>query len=454
MSRVVRSSKYRHAFGAVAKKEDCYDDLRITRTAWDSNYICANPSYFAVICESGGGGAMAVIPWSMKGKVDPKLPLVAGHKGAILDIDFNPFNDNLIASVSEDCTAKIWGIPEGGLKENLNEPLQTLNGHRRKVGTVQFNQVANNILATSSADFSIKVWDIEKGKDVFSCESQHTDIIQSVDWNSTGSLLASSCKDKKVRVIDPRQNSVVAEAEAHVGIKGSRICWIEDKEGTNKRMFSVGFSKTSEREFAIWDLKNLKEPILKQNVDSASGLLMPFYDRDTSVLFLAGKGDGNIRYYEIVDEAPYIHYLTEFKSATPQRGMALMPKRGVNVSDCEIVRILKVSTKMMEPISFQVPRKSDLFQADIFPDCFAGEPALTGEQWVAGETAKAKTASLEKGFVKKESAAFNPTVQQEEKQLSEKELREENEKLKNRVAYLEAEIIKRDAKIKDMESKQ
>jgi len=331
--------------------------------------------------------------------------------------------------------------------------LQTLNGHRRKVGTVQFNLVANNILATSSADFSVKIWDIEKGKDVFSCDSQHTDIIQSVDWNSTGSLLATSCKDKKLRILDPRQNSVVAEAEAHPGVKGSRVCWIEDTAGNNKRMFSVGFSKTSEREFAIWDMKNFSQPLVKQNVDSASGLLMPFFDRDTNVLFLAGKGDGNIRYYEIVDEAPYIHYLTEFKSATPQRGMAMMPKRGVNVADCEIVKILKISTKMMEPISFQVPRKSDLFQADIFPDCFAGEPALTTEQWVGGENAQQKTVSLEKGFVKKESAAFNPIVQQEEKPLSEKELREENDKLKNRVAYLEAEIIKKDAKIKELEAK-
>ncbi len=210
MSKVVRSSKYRHVFGTVAKKEDCYDDLRITRTAWDSNYITANPSYFAVIWEAGGGGALAVVPWSMKGKVDPKLPLIAGHKGAVLDIDFNPFNDNLIASASEDCSGKIWGIPEGGLKEHMNEPLQTLTGHRRKVGTVQFNLVANNILATSSADFSVKVWDIEKGKDVFSNDGQHTDIIQSVDWNPTGSLLASSAKDKKIRIIDPRQKTVVS----------------------------------------------------------------------------------------------------------------------------------------------------------------------------------------------------------------------------------------------------
>lgn len=448
MSRVVRSSKYRHVFGTVNKKEDCYDDLRITKTAWDSNYICANPSYFSVIWDSGGGGAFAVIPWSMSGKVDPKTPLVAGHKGAVLDIDFNPFNDNLIASVSEDCTVKVWGIPEGGLKENLTEPLQTLNGHRRKVGTVGFNVVANNILATSSADFSVKVWDIEKGKDVCSIDGQHTDIINSVDWNGNGSLLASVAKDKKVRLLDPRQTKVVAEAECHQGVKGSRVCFL-----SGDKFITVGFSKTSEREYYLWDSKDLSKPLTKQTIDTSAGLIMPFFDRDTNVLFLAGKGDGNIRYYEIVDEAPYIHYLSEFKSSTPQRGMAMLPKRGVSVSDCEIVRLLKLGTKIMEPISFQVPRKSDIFQPDLFPDCFSGEPALTSEQWLSGENAEAKTRSLEGGFVKKESVAFNPVQQVQEKPLSDKEMKEELEKLKNRVAYLEAEIIKRDAKIKELESK-
>lgn len=119
----------------------------------------------------------------------------------------------------------------------------------------------------------------------------------------------------------------------------------------------MGFSRNSEREFFLWDPKDMSKHLLRQGVDSASGLLMPFYDNDTSVLFLAGKGDGNIRYYEVVDESPYIHYLSEFKSNTPQRGMTMVPKRGVNVSENEIVKMLKLSTKCMEPISFQVPRK-------------------------------------------------------------------------------------------------
>jgi len=326
MSRFVRSSKFRHVFGAVAKKEECYDDLRITRAAWDSNYAAASPLYFAVLYESGGGGSFIVLPYSQSGKVDPKSPQVTGHKGVVLDIDFNPFNDSLIASVSEDGTAKIWGIPEGGLKENMVEPLQTLSGHKRKVGSAKFSPTANNILATTSTDYSVKIWDIEKGKDVLSVDGQHADIIQSADWNRNGSLIATSSKDKKIRVVDPRQRKIAQEVEGHQGIKGSRVIYL----GSDK-LFSCGFSKNSEREYAIWDARNLGNKLTANTcVDSASGLLMPFYDEDTKVLFLGGKGDGNIRYYEIVDDATGIYYLTEFKSATPQRGLCMVPKRAVN----------------------------------------------------------------------------------------------------------------------------
>ena len=46
------------------------------------------------------------------------------------DIKWNPFNDNIIASGSEDCTVKLWYIPDGGLATDLNEFLIELYGHR------------------------------------------------------------------------------------------------------------------------------------------------------------------------------------------------------------------------------------------------------------------------------------------------------------------------------------
>lgn len=53
---------------------------------------------------------------------------------------------------------------------------------------------------------------------------------------------------------------------------------------------------------------------------------------------LALQGDSSIRYFEITDEPPFVHYLNTFGSKEPQRGMGFMPKRGLDVSKCEIAR--------------------------------------------------------------------------------------------------------------------
>lgn len=41
------------------------------------------------------------------GRVDKNYPLVVGHSGPVLDIDWCPHNDNILASCSEDTTAMV-----------------------------------------------------------------------------------------------------------------------------------------------------------------------------------------------------------------------------------------------------------------------------------------------------------------------------------------------------------
>jgi len=446
MSKVVRSSKYRHVFGTAAKKENTYDGLKPSRSAWDSNKVTSSSKFIGVIWDASGGGAFAVLNVTNKGKLGT-LPLVAGHTAEVLDIEFNPHNDSIIASTSEDGYAKVWRIPDGGLTSTMTDPVQSLSGHKRKVGTLNWNPLAKNVLATTSADFTVKIWDVETGQaknDI----SGHADIIQSSAWDYLGNQYATASKDKKVRVIDPRSNSVVHEVEAHAGIKGMRTTFL----GRRNKLFTMGFSKISERQFSLWDPRTMDKPLHTENIDTAAGILMPFYDNDTSVLFLAGKGDGNIRYYELVDDAPYIYFLSEYKSATPQRGMGWVAKTNVDTSTCEIARLLKVTATAVEPISFNVPRKSDIFQDDLYPPTYSGEPSLTAAEWFSGKNAtEPKTVSLAPGYVpvKKSDTEFK-TVVSDTKPLSQNELQAENAKQKQRIAYLEAELAKRDAKIKEL----
>jgi coronin-1B/1C/6 len=154
-----------------------------------------------------------------------------------------------------------------------------------KVGHVLFHPVAENVLASASTDLTIKLWDIEKGVERQEITG-HTEIIQSIAWNYNGSLMATTCRDKKLRVFDVRANKVVQEGPGHQGIKGSRVVWM----GETDRLATTGFSRMSDRQLNLWDATNLAKPIKSEFLDTSSGVLMPFYDADTKMLYLAGKG--------------------------------------------------------------------------------------------------------------------------------------------------------------------
>jgi len=424
----------------------------MTKSAWDSNWVTASSKWVAVAWQTAGGGAVGILDATKPGKVEPtQVPLVSGHKGAVLDLEFDPFNDNILATCSEDCTAKLWRIPDQGLAAGaqLTQDEQTLKGHKRKVGIVKFHPIVENVIATAGQDYEVKVWDIETG----SCKNTtvgHTNLIQSMDWNYNGSLLCTNAKDKKVRIIDPRQQAIAAEGNSHVGVKGGRALWL----GKHDKVVTVGFGTGASREFMIWDPKNMSAPILKQNLDNAAGVICPFYDEDSDLLFLAGKGDGGIRYYEVVPEeepSQMIFEVSTYRTNDPTAGCGALYRRHCNVSVNEIIRLYQVTGTQLRPLSFQVPRKSDLFQDDLYPPCRGDESNLTLSAWLAGENATPKLVSLEGGFKPSEKKEKKISKVEDDKELSPLESKHKMDELTKRVAYLEAELAKRDAKIKELE---
>jgi coronin-1B/1C/6 len=108
-----------------------------------------NPKFVAIITEAAGGGAFLVLPIDKVGRVDREYPLVSGHRSAVLDIAWCPHNDNVIASGSEDCTVKIWQIPDGGITSTLTQPSVDLVAHQRRVGQIAWHPSALNVLVSA-----------------------------------------------------------------------------------------------------------------------------------------------------------------------------------------------------------------------------------------------------------------------------------------------------------------
>lgn len=126
----------------------------MTKNAVDSTFCSVNPKFLAVITEAAGGGAFIVLPLEKVGRVERETPLVSGHRGAVTDIAWCPHNDNIIASGSDDCSVKIWVIPDGGIKETLVTAEAELLKHQRRVSQVLWHPSAQNVLLSAGL-FSI-----------------------------------------------------------------------------------------------------------------------------------------------------------------------------------------------------------------------------------------------------------------------------------------------------------
>jgi len=141
----------------------------------------------------------------------------------------------------------------------------------------------------------------------------------------------------------------------------------------------------------------LSTKLATHKIDNTPSSPIPFWEEDNSLLYLTGKGDGNIRIFEIVDTEPYLYFLTEFKSKDPATGIAKLPRIVCNAMKCEITRFLKLTpTGQVIPVRFEVPRQNmNIFQDDLFPPTWDYKPSMTSSEWFAGQNKPVKKISLE-----------------------------------------------------------
>uniref|UniRef100_A0A0N4ZUK8 Coronin n=1 Tax=Parastrongyloides trichosuri TaxID=131310 RepID=A0A0N4ZUK8_PARTI len=378
---IVRQSKYRHVFCKPLKHDACMSDIKVTEVSWDSLFCAVNPKFVAFIVR-GSGGPFLVVPVNKIGRIDKDYPYVDAHKAPCLEIAWSPFNDNVIASCSEDTTTRVWLIPDRGLTRTLAEPVVELTGHQKRVNTLAWHPTANNILLTAGGENKILMWNVGTGEALLEVDG-HPDQIFSLSFNYDGSQFITACKDKKLRIFDSHSGELIGEGQGHEGVKPQRAIFLKDG-----KVFTTGFTKRSERLYALRHPNNLSEPIVQEELDTSNGVLFPLYDEDTNLLWLAGKGDCAIRYYEINDERPFVHYINTYTTSEPQRAIGFQSKRAMNYNENETARIYKLTTKgVVDVLQFFVPRKSDLYQADLYPDTRSTVPAMTAEEFVEGKNA-------------------------------------------------------------------
>lgn len=176
-----------------------------------------------------------------------------------------------------------WG-QEGWVPKDF-DPISRIDGSARRIGQVLFHPTVDNVLAAASGDHVVKLWDLGNPESPKSTLGGHGDAIQGLAFNAAGNLLVTTCRDRKIRLFDPRAGGdPVRVTEGHAGIKGARVVWMGEKD----TFATTGFSKMSDRQVGIWDAGSLNNTKMV-SLDQSAGVTMPFWS-DNGILFLAGKG--------------------------------------------------------------------------------------------------------------------------------------------------------------------
>lgn len=151
-------------------------------------------------------------------RLEADVALIKGHAGPVVDFEFSPFNDSLLATASEDGSIKMWVIPDEGVTKDITVSDAELRGHAKKLIFTKFHPVADYTLASASADNTVRLWDVASQKAIVTFDDFKS-TITGLEWSQNGSLIASIAKDRVLSSFDPRKEGPAMTATAHEGSK-------------------------------------------------------------------------------------------------------------------------------------------------------------------------------------------------------------------------------------------
>ncbi|XWS33545.1 hypothetical protein CRYUN_Cryun22dG0092200 [Craigia yunnanensis] len=161
-------------------------------------------------------------------KIGEILPIktFAGHQGEVNCVKWDP-TGSLLASCSDDITAKIWCVKQDRYVHDLREHSKEIYAIRwSPTGPGTNNPNQQLILASASFDSTVKLWDVELGKLLHSLNG-HRDPVYSVAFSPNGEYLASGSLDKSMHIWSLKEGKIVKTYTGNGGI--FEVSW--NKEG-------------------------------------------------------------------------------------------------------------------------------------------------------------------------------------------------------------------------------
>lgn len=171
---------------ATIKKSVRQSKFEVSTAEWNPHLA----DTFLLACNQN----VELLTWSC-GELQSKHTISKAHTRAISDINWSPFDENVLASSSYDTFVHIWDC------RDFRKPCMSLSAVTGP-SQVKWNKFTQNVLATSH-DGDIRVWDTRKSGCPVQYIAAHSAKIYGLDWNpASENQLATASQDTTVKFWD------------------------------------------------------------------------------------------------------------------------------------------------------------------------------------------------------------------------------------------------------------
>ena len=293
----------------------------------------------------------------------------------IYDMEFSPFHNNILACGNDNIVFLIkMNESNNGIFFNSSR----YQKHKKKVNFLNFNPIVNNLMCSCTSYGEVHVWDSQVSKTIAEFNVPSTPNV--VSWDTNGSLIGISAKNKNFYIHDPRANKSVCNVQISEVTNNSKFAWVDDNQ-----VVTIGWDKLSRRTISLFDIRN-KSIVCQKLLDSYTSSTTPYVDPELKLIYTIGNGDSYIRAFDYSNgkiENIQNHLLSKSNNTS-----IVLKRRYLDKQHNEIDRfIIYTKEKNISYVSFSL-RNKNLDTLRAYPNENLSKPQLSVADWVKGQNVK------------------------------------------------------------------
>ena len=359
-------------------EKDFFLNCDLFKSSTEGRLISINEKYLALANKSRG--KINIVDSNDLKKLT-KENLISIDDNPILDMEFSPFDNNILAYVNENNSVIISRLVEQNKKIKLNKNFDVFQSTKNGLNFVNFNPVASNIMCSGTIFGYIDIWDSNNLKEIYRQPPQVKNLT-SLQWSPNGKYISNTTRRAFFNIFDIRDNKYFIQNQIDKFSESGKIYfnWIDD---TNIVAIS---HNGKERIMILFDIRNqsqnakIKEYSFAKIDEKKETDAIPFVNQEFKLIYSVGKDKSNIKIYDY-SSSKLEKLSQEIIVKESNSYSVLYPRQFLNRNNREIDRIVRCDKdkSCIYYVNIKLPKKYSGFNRDLYSTDKVKRPLYTNE---------------------------------------------------------------------------